>query len=56
MSGWAKKRFWKDTSFEAVEGGFAVLLDGRAVKTPAKARKSVGNPKPAAIGKVIATS
>ena len=37
MSGWAKKRFWKDTTYEAVEGGYTVLLDGRAVKTPAKA-------------------
>ncbi|WP_299423912.1 ATP12 family protein [uncultured Shimia sp.] len=37
MSGWAKKRFWKETTFEATEGGFKVLLDGRGVKTPAKA-------------------
>lgn len=37
MSGWAKKRFWKETSVEDEEGGFGVRLDGRAVKTPAKA-------------------
>jgi chaperone required for assembly of F1-ATPase len=37
MSGWAKKRFWKNTTFEATDGGFKVLLDGRGVKTPAKA-------------------
>ncbi|MBO9476786.1 ATPase [Shimia sp. R11_0] len=37
MSGWAKKRFWKETSWQAVDGGFGVFLDGRAVKTPAKA-------------------
>ncbi|MBO9398085.1 ATPase [Shimia sp. R9_2] len=37
MSGWAKKRFWKETTVAAVEGGFRVFLDGRAVKTPAKA-------------------
>ncbi|WP_294226986.1 ATP12 family protein [uncultured Shimia sp.] len=37
MSGWAKKRFWKDTTYEATDGGFKVLLDGRGVKTPAKA-------------------
>lgn len=37
MSTWAPKRFWKDTSIEAEEGGFGVRLDGRAVKTPAKA-------------------
>lgn len=37
MSGWAKKRFWKETTVETVEGGYGVFLDGRAVKTPAKA-------------------
>ncbi|MCP4826105.1 MAG: ATPase [Shimia sp.] len=37
MSEWAKKRFWKETTYEATEGGFKVLLDGRGVKTPAKA-------------------
>lgn len=31
------KRFYKETDFEAQEGGFAITLDGRAVKTPAKA-------------------
>lgn len=30
------KRFWKDATVDAVAGGFAVLLDGRSVKTPAK--------------------
>ncbi|TCK98881.1 chaperone required for assembly of F1-ATPase [Shimia isoporae] len=37
MSGWAKKRFWKETSVEDVAGGFGIALDGRTVKTPAKA-------------------
>jgi len=37
MSGWTAKRFWKAAMVEAVEGGFTVKLDGRAVKTPAKA-------------------
>ena len=37
MSGWAAKRFWKEAKAEAVEGGFTVRLDGRPVKTPAKA-------------------
>jgi chaperone required for assembly of F1-ATPase len=37
MSGWAKKRFWKETTVEEEDGGFGVRLDGRAVKTPAKA-------------------
>lgn len=37
MSGWAPKRFWKAASVQPAPGGFAVTLDGRAVKTPAKA-------------------
>ncbi|MHA7876712.1 ATP12 family chaperone protein [Roseivivax sp.] len=37
MSGWAMRRFWSEAQTEAVEGGFRVLLDGRPIKTPAKA-------------------
>lgn len=37
MSEWAPKRFWTDTTIDAVETGFVVLLDGRLVRTPAKA-------------------
>lgn len=37
MSVWKAKRFWTDASVEEVEGGFTVQLDGRPVKTPAKA-------------------
>jgi chaperone required for assembly of F1-ATPase len=37
MSGWAAKRFWTDVTVEAVEGGWTVRLDARAVKTPLKA-------------------
>lgn len=37
MAEWAAKRFWKDTSVAEVEGGFTVHLDGRPVRTPAKA-------------------
>lgn len=37
MSGWAAKRFWKEAKATETEGGFTVQLDGRAVKTPAKA-------------------
>ena len=37
MSGWAAKRFWKEATVEPEAGGFGVRLDGRAVKTPAKA-------------------
>lgn len=31
------KRFWKDAAVAAGEGGFAILLDGRGVRTPARA-------------------
>ncbi len=37
MADFAAKRFWKDTTVDEVEGGFTVLLDGRNVRTPAKA-------------------
>lgn len=37
MSGWAAKRFWTEATAEPCEGGYTVRLDGRAVKTPAKA-------------------
>lgn len=36
MSGWAKKRFWKETAVVEADAGYAVELDGRGVKTPAK--------------------
>lgn len=37
MSAWKPKRFWKAATPAPVEGGFTVTLDGRPVKTPAKA-------------------
>lgn len=37
MSAWKMKRFWTAASVSAVEGGFTVTLDGRSIKTPAKA-------------------
>lgn len=37
MSGWVKRRFWKAVEVVEVDGGYAVHLDGRAIKTPAKA-------------------
>lgn len=37
MSGWTAKRFWKSAQVQATEGGFTVALDGRPVRTPAKA-------------------
>ncbi|MFN4056696.1 MAG: ATP12 family chaperone protein [Roseinatronobacter sp.] len=37
MSGWVKKRFWTDAHVAEMDGGFTVTLDGRGIKTPAKA-------------------
>ncbi|SLN27935.1 ATP12 family chaperone protein [Pseudooctadecabacter jejudonensis] len=36
MSAWAAKRFWTDVNVVPADGGFAVQLDTRPVKTPAK--------------------
>jgi chaperone required for assembly of F1-ATPase len=36
MSGWAARRFWKTASAVAVDGGFAVHLDTRPLRTPLK--------------------
>ena len=37
MSEWKQKRFWTAAATVEAPGGWAVQLDGRAVKTPAKA-------------------
>jgi len=37
MSDWARKRFWKEAQVDEGPGGFTIRLDGRVVKTPAKA-------------------
>ncbi|OUS33097.1 ATPase [Rhodobacterales bacterium 56_14_T64] len=37
MSTWKQKRFWEQVSVTESEGRFAIELDGRQVKTPAKA-------------------
>lgn len=37
MSGWARKVFWQAVSVRQGDAGFAVLLDGRPLRTPAKA-------------------
>ncbi len=37
MSVWKAKRFWKEAVPTAADGGYSVLLDGRPVRTPAKA-------------------
>ena len=36
MTEWKLKRFWTEASVSEAEEGYAVLLDGRGVKTPAK--------------------
>lgn len=35
------KRFYKDVAIESIEGGHAIRLDGRGVKTPARASLAV---------------
>lgn len=37
MSEWAAKRFWKDSAVAPQDAGFVITLDGRVLKTPAKA-------------------
>src|SRR5690606_23216716 len=36
MAAWTAKRFWKQATAVACDGGFTVRLDERPVKTPAK--------------------
>ena len=36
MTDWKAKRFWKEAAVVPAEAGFAVELDGRPIKTPAK--------------------
>lgn len=36
MTEWAPKRFYKEATVESEDGGFAVRLDGRPVRTPGK--------------------
>jgi chaperone required for assembly of F1-ATPase len=37
MSGWVKKRFWTDAAVTPAAGGWTVALDGRPLRTPARA-------------------
>lgn len=37
MSEWKARRFWNEARVTQADGGFSVALDGRPVKTPAKA-------------------
>ena len=41
MSEWAAKRFWKEASVDAGAQDFGILLDGRPLRTPAKAELRV---------------
>lgn len=41
MSEWKAKRFWKEAKADETGTGFTVRLDGRPVKTPAKASLAV---------------
>ncbi|GGL51169.1 ATP12 family chaperone protein [Wenxinia marina] len=40
-SGWALKRFWDAATVAETEAGWAILLDGRPVRTPSKAPLAV---------------
>ena len=37
MSGWQAKRFWSEASVSEADGGYAVALDARSVRTPGEA-------------------
>lgn len=37
MSEWKQRRFWKEAASVEVDGGWSIELDGRPLKTPAKA-------------------
>ena len=45
------KRFYKDVAVAAGEGGFAVQLDGKPVKTPGKALLVLPTEQAAAAGR-----
>lgn len=45
MSEWVKKRFWKTVFVEEQGSGFVILLDGRCIKTPARATLVVPSKK-----------
>lgn len=37
MSGWQARRFWSEVEVHEVPGGYAVALDGKPIRTPARA-------------------
>ncbi len=41
MSGWAKRRFWTEVAVAQADDGFTIALDGRPVRTPARAPLAV---------------
>ncbi|MEM7643484.1 MAG: ATP12 family protein [Pseudomonadota bacterium] len=41
MTEWKARRFWEDATVQPVDGGFAVRLDGRSVRTPLKTELAV---------------
>ncbi len=45
MPEWVKKRFWENAVVEEQENGFAILLDGRSIKTPSRAILTVPTKK-----------
>ena len=52
MSDWKARRFWKEATVEQIDDGWTVRLDGRAIKTPAKAALVLPT---RAIARVVAT-
>ena len=44
MSGWAARRFWREVAVVPKADGFALRLDGRGLRTPAKAPLVVPTP------------
>jgi chaperone required for assembly of F1-ATPase len=44
MTGWAPKRFWTDVTVGEAPGGHAVFLDGKPIRTPAKALLALPTP------------
>ena len=44
MSGWAARRFWREVAVVPEGDGFALRLDGRGLRTPAKAPLVVPTP------------
>jgi chaperone required for assembly of F1-ATPase len=45
MSDWAARRFWTETTTAETDGGYEVRLDGRRVRTPAKAALILPTPE-----------